>query len=165
MMSREPGERARLKALVNGERVAAIPFTPEPTRPLDYASYEFPLLRALAERDGLAPRREVQDAVFAAMEGNLCEVDLEALPSGKVRWEASLDKARSKLVRAGCLKTGAPRGLWELAGPGFDRLAGGGSKRRRTASSDQRSLGAAEKKAVAPRLEPELQERERAVSR
>jgi integrase len=165
MMSREPGERARLKALVNGERVAAVPFTAEPPRPLDYTEYERPLLRALAERDGLAPRREVQAAVFATVERTLREVDLEALPSGKARWEASLDKARSKLVQAGCLKAGARRGSWELAAPGFDRLGGGGSKRRHTASSDQRSRGAAEKEAVVARLEPELQERERAVSR
>ncbi|HET8956338.1 MAG TPA: site-specific integrase [Solirubrobacterales bacterium] len=166
MMSREPGERARLKALVNGERVAAVSFPAEPRRPLDYISYELPLLRALAERDGLAPRREVQAAVFTAVQGNLREVDLEALPSGKVRWEASLDKARSKLIRAGCLKTGAPRGFWELAGPGFDRLGGRGSKRRNTASSDQRSRYAAEEAAVVVgRLEPELQEREKAASR
>lgn len=149
MMSREPGERARLKALVNGERVAAIPFTAEPPRPLDYTTYELPLLRALAERDGLAPRREVQAAVFAAVEGNLREVDLEALPSGKVRWEASLDKARSKLVRVGCLKAGAPRGFWELAGPGFDRLGGGRPDRRRTAAVDQPSRGAIENEALA----------------
>jgi len=163
MMSREPGERARLKALVNGERVAAIPFTPEPTRPLGYTSYELPLLRALAERDGLAPRREVQDAVFSAVEGNLCAVDLEALPSGKVRWEASLDRARSKLVQAGCLKAEARRGFWELAGPGFDRLRGGRLKRGRTAAAGQPSRGAAEEAAVA-RLEAGVQERERAAS-
>lgn len=164
MMSREPGERARLKALVNGDRIAAVPFTAEPARPLDYTSYELPLLRALAERDGLAPRREIQAAVFAAVEGSLREVDLEVLPSGKVRWEASLDKARSKLVQTGCLKAGAPRGFWELTALGFDRL-GGGSKRRHTASSDQRSRGGAEKEAVVARLEPELQERETAMSR
>ncbi|HEY3552997.1 MAG TPA: winged helix-turn-helix domain-containing protein, partial [Solirubrobacterales bacterium] len=149
MMSREPGERARLKALVNGERVAAVPFPADPARPLDYTEYELPLLRALAKRDGLAPRREVQAAVFAAVEGTLREVDLEALPSGKVRWEASLDKARSKLIQAGCLKAEARRGFWELASPGFDRVGGGGSKRRRTAAADQPLRGVAKKEAVA----------------
>jgi integrase len=165
MMSREPGERARLKALVNGDRVAAVPFTAEPPRPLDYTTYELPILRALAERDGLGPRKEIQAAVFAAVEGNFREVDLEALPSGKVRREASLDKARSKLVRAGCLKAGAPRGFWELAGPGFDRLGGARSKHGRTAAADQPSRGAAEKEAVVARLEAELQEQERTGSR
>lgn len=139
MMSREPGERARLKALVNGERIAAVPFSAEPSRPLRHATYELPILRALAARDGLAPRKEIQAAVFRALEGNLRDVDLEALPSGKVRWEASLDRARSKLVQAGCLKADAPRGFWELAGPGFGRLGAGRAKRRH---------GAEEKKAA-----------------
>ena len=43
MMSREPGERARLKALVNGERVVAIPRPAEPPRLLDCAAYELPI--------------------------------------------------------------------------------------------------------------------------
>jgi integrase len=137
MMSREPGERARLKALVNGERVAAVSFAPESVRPLDYSAYELPILRALAERDGLAPRKEIRAAVLAAVDGTLCEVDREALPSGKPRWEAGLDKARSKLIEAGCLKADSRRGYWELAGPGYDRLEGGKPKRRRATPARQ----------------------------
>ena len=59
MMSREPGERARLKALVNGERVAAVPFPQEAHPLLDCAAYELPILRALAEHEGRAERREI----------------------------------------------------------------------------------------------------------
>lgn len=148
MMSREPGERAHLKALVNGERVVAVTFTAEPPRPLDYTEYELPLLRSLAQRDGLALRREIQAAVFAAVEGNLREVDLEALPSGKARWEASLDKARSKLAEAGCLKKDSSRGYWELAGPGFDRLRGARPKRRKAEIEAPRSKGAKKTEAM-----------------
>ena len=122
MMSREPGERARLKALVNGERVAAVTYPQEPPRLLDCAAYELPILRALAEREGQARRREVRAAVLEAVKSRLSDLDREVLPSGEPRWEARFDKARSKLMRAGCLKPDSPRGVWELAAPGFKRL-------------------------------------------
>jgi len=122
MMSREPGERARLKALVNGERVVAVAPAPEPPRLLDCASYELPILRALAERDGEASRKDVRAAVFAEVAGSLSDLDREKLPSGEARWEARLDKARSKLLRSGSLRADSPRGVWGLAPPGYQRL-------------------------------------------
>jgi len=133
MMSREPGERARLKALVNGERVAAVPFPAEPPRHLECAAYEMPILRALAERDGIARRREIREAVLAEVSDQLSDLDREALPSGEVRWEARMDKARCKLMQAGCLKSDSPRGTWELAAPGDERLEG--SKQKRSAAA------------------------------
>lgn len=124
MMSREPGERGRLKALVNGERVVAIPAPEAPAALLDCAAYELPILRALAEQGGAGSRRKIQDAVAAELAGSLSTLDHETLPCGtEERWEARLDKAREKLRRAGCLKTGSPRGVWELDGPGRKRLA------------------------------------------
>ena len=56
----------------------------------------------------------------------LTDLDRETLPCGEPRWEARLDKARSKLTRAGCLKADSPRGVWELAGPGLERLRAAG---------------------------------------
>ena len=122
MMSREPGERARLKALVNGERVVAIPAPVEPPRLLDCSAYELPILRALAEREGRATRGEIQAAVSEVVADSLTDLDRETLPCGEPRWQARLDKARSKLMQAGCLKADSPRGVWELAGPGSERL-------------------------------------------
>jgi integrase len=135
MMSREPGERARLKALVNGERVAAVSFPVEPPRLLDCGAYEMPILRALAERDGETSRREIRSAVFKVVEASLSDLDRETLPSGEPRWETRLDKARSNLMQAGCLKSDSPRGVWELAGAGYKRLGAGTPPRRRAAAS------------------------------
>lgn len=148
MMSREPGERARLKALVNGERVAAVSFPLEPPRLLDCCAYEVPILRALAERDGEASRREIRSAVFKVVEASLSDLDRETLPSGEPRWTARLDKARSNLMQAGCLKADSPRGVWELAEPGYKRLGGAAPKRRRSAVS-QRSGADREREPVA----------------
>ena len=143
-----PGERARLKALVSGERVAAVTCPQEPPRLLDCAAYELPILRALAERDGQARRREVRAAVLDAVEGRLTDLDRETLPSGEPRWEARFDKARSKLMAAGCLKSDSPRGVWELAAPGLKRL-GATERRRLSVVAGQRSGAEREREAIA----------------
>lgn len=140
MMSREPGERARLKALVNGERVVAVAPVPEPPRLLDCSAYELPILRALAERGGEASRKEVRAAVFAEVAGSLSDLDRETLSSGKARWDARLDKARSKLMRSGLLTGNSPRGVWGLAQPGYQRLRRAGPGRPRTANRHAHKL-------------------------
>lgn len=124
MMSREPGERARLRALVNGERVAALAVGQEPVRVLDCAAFELPILRALREQGGTARRGEVRAAVLSEVAGLLGEFDRQPLPSGEPRWEARFDKARSNLREAGCLRADSPRGVWELAEAGVERLGG-----------------------------------------
>jgi integrase len=126
MMSREPGERARLKALVNGERVAALDVAQARVRVLDCAAFELPILRALREQGGTARRGEVRAAVLSEVAGLLGEFDRQPLPSGEPRWEARFDKARSNLREAGCLRADSPRGVWELAEAGIERLGEAG---------------------------------------
>jgi integrase len=121
LMSREPGERAKLKGLVNGERVIAVP-PQAPVRGLDCAAYELPILRALGERGGYARRSEVRAAVLSEMENLLGELDLQLLPSGEPRWEARFDKARWNLRGASYLRADSPRGVWELTDAGIERL-------------------------------------------
>lgn len=122
LMSREPGERGRLKALVNGERAVAVGLAEGPPRLLDCAAYELPILRALRERGGAARRKEIQIAVSEELAGSLTDLDRHVLPCGAPRWQARLAKAGSKLKKAGCLKTDSPRGRWELAAAGIERL-------------------------------------------
>jgi integrase len=65
LMSRDPADRERLRALVRGERPIAR-LTPRP-EPVELAEYEGPIVRALAERGGCAPRREILAAIGEAM--------------------------------------------------------------------------------------------------
>jgi integrase len=122
LMSREPGERARLKALVNGERVVAVPPPGAAVRVLACTAYELPILRALHERGGSARRGEVRATVLSEVAGLLGELDREMLPSGEPRWEARFDKARSNLREQGYLGANSPRGVWEMAEAGIERL-------------------------------------------
>jgi hypothetical protein len=111
-MSRNPGERARLKALVAGERTTE---GPPVARRLDGAALEVAIRRYLRRSGGRARRAEVLAALGEELRDRLEPLDLEDLPSGMPRWEANLGKARQRLVRRGVLRPDSPRGMWELS--------------------------------------------------
>ena len=113
MMSRKPEERNRLKALVKGERVVAQP-APLPAQ-LESNDYELPIMRALIDRGGAAPCREIIAAVGEGMESRHGTLDTAPLPSGAPRWEARARKARSRLVERGWVKADSARGQWEVS--------------------------------------------------
>ncbi len=117
MMSRDPKERERLRALVRGERVIARR-APAP-RPVDLGEYEVLIVRAFAERGGCASRREIVAAVGELMVDRHGPADLEALPSGPPRWKPRLGKVLTRLVRRGWIVSGARRGEWELTERGW----------------------------------------------
>ncbi|MET0557610.1 MAG: site-specific integrase [Solirubrobacterales bacterium] len=112
LMNRDPVERKRLKALVNGERVVALK-APLPGF-LDLAAYEVAILHELAERGGRAARRDVVAAVGRALSSRHSTRDLEPLPSGPPRWEPRVAKARKRLVARSWLVGDSGRGEWEL---------------------------------------------------
>ncbi len=119
MMSLDTADRERLKALVRGERVIAR--SAPPPRLVDLAEYEAPIIAALAEREGRAPRREIVASVEEAMAHRHGALDLEQLPSGGPRWQARLNKARIRLVKRGWLEATTWRGNWELTERGWDK--------------------------------------------
>ncbi len=112
-MSRNPGERARLKALVAGERTTE-GSAARSTR-LDGPILEAAIRRCLLRHGGRARRAEVLAALGEELRDRRDPLDLEALPSGMVRWEANVGKARQRLVRRGVIRGDSPRGLWELS--------------------------------------------------
>ena len=119
LMSRDPAERKRLKALVGGERVIAC--QPPPPKSLDLAAYELPILRVLAERGGRASRGDVLAALEEAMAERHSERDLEALPSGPPRWQPRVGKVRARLAGRGWLAVSGrgPGCEWELTELGW----------------------------------------------
>lgn len=113
LMSRDPAERKRLKALVKGERIISHP-APVPER-LQSTDYELPIMQALLDRGGEAPCSEIIAAVGEAMASRHSVTDAEALPSGAPRWEARVRKARSRLVERGWVESESPRGRWQVS--------------------------------------------------
>jgi integrase len=122
MMSLDPDDRGRLKALVRGERVIARPAPPSES--LDLAAYELPILEALSERGGRANRSEVLAAVGETMADRHGERDLEALPSSPPRWQARIGKVRSRLAGCGWLAVEGrgPGCEWELTERGWAKV-------------------------------------------
>jgi integrase len=128
MMSLDPDDRGRLKALVRGERVIARS-APAPES-LDLAAYELPILAVLAERGGRASRGEVLAAVGEALAKRHGERDLEALPSGPPRWQPRVGKVRAHLVGRGWLAVSGrgPGCEWELTELGWAKVRRGEKK-------------------------------------
>jgi integrase len=113
-MSRDPGERRRLKALVAGERTSDdVPMCAQ-VSPLDGPALERAIAHALRRRGGRARRSEVLTALSDELRGRFDPLDLETLPSGMVRWEAHAGKARQRMVQRGSLQGDSPRGVWEM---------------------------------------------------
>lgn len=103
-----PGERRR--KLKRGLR------TPE-------TAFYRPILLALNELGGSGRTADVVRRVGEVMADALGPDDREPLPStGLPRWENTTQFARHSMVRSGFLKSGSPRGLWEISAKGLERL-------------------------------------------
>jgi hypothetical protein len=94
---------------------------------LPESAYEIPILRALSERGGTAPARDVVQAVGRLVADQLTDLDRQKLPNGGERWQSRVQFSRLRLKQKGLIKSGSARGLWELAEAGAALLEQQGS--------------------------------------
>jgi predicted transcriptional regulator len=86
---------------------------------LPETEYFLPILRALDERGGRAPTREVLDAVGKQVKDRLTSGDLEPTGNGnEVRWEMRVHFARLRMKERGLIESTSPRGTWEISTAG-----------------------------------------------
>jgi hypothetical protein len=90
---------------------------------LPESAYELPIMRALADRGGSAPAREIVSAVGDMVAQRLTPLDRAPLPNGGRRWESRVQFARLRMKERSLIKSGSPRGLWELSDAGAAELA------------------------------------------
>ncbi len=83
--------------------------------------FEVPILLAVSEAGGSAPRSAVLDAVEAALEDRLTDLDRKPMTSGRIRWQTRVDQARNRLVKSGFLESSHP-GIWKLTEAGVEYL-------------------------------------------
>jgi hypothetical protein len=69
----------------------------------------------------------VIEDVGAALSGRLTEADRKVLASGMIRWKNRVQFVRLRLVQAGLVVEGSPRGIWEITPEGRDRIESPGS--------------------------------------
>ena len=81
-----------------------------------------PLLQVLEEMGGVAPSRNVVDAVGERLKDRLTPGDFKTFPSGPVRWRNRVQFARLRLVKRGALRWDAPRGTWMITDEGRTML-------------------------------------------
>jgi integrase len=118
MMARSPEERARLRALVEGEREG---HEPAPAR-LGWRAFEAPILRVLAAAPGgRARRRAVIRALAEEMDGRLGEAD-RADYRGAPRWHVDADLARRHMRERGLLRKTRKQGVWALGEAAAGRI-------------------------------------------
>jgi len=80
--------------------------------------FRLPILMALVQLGGSAPRGDVLDQVGTIMAEQLNRADHERLPSrpdGGPRWRNTAAWERQRLVTDGLLRSGLPRGIWEIS--------------------------------------------------
>jgi restriction system protein len=79
-----------------------------------------PILRALAKLGGSAKMGDVLANVEQQMKGMLKSVDDEPLTSDPdtLRWRNTAQWARHAMVQEGLLKSGSPKGTWEISDKG-----------------------------------------------
>ena len=77
----------------------------------------------LAKHEGSAPARDVIRAVGEIVNGRLTELDREKLHNGGERWQNRVQFTRLRMRERGLIKSGSPRGLWELSDVGAEKLA------------------------------------------
>ena len=87
-------------------------------------AYWVPILETLVELGGSARGEEVVNRVGQRMRGILKPGDCERLPSGvDIRWRNRCNWQRFNMVRQGILRSGSPRGVWQISEEGRQWLA------------------------------------------
>ncbi len=110
------GKRVRSRSRARGTRAPAGSLLPE-------SEYVEPMLRVIADNGGRAPAREVIDGVGAVVRDRLTALDKEKLASGAIRWHNRIQFTRLRMIDQGLLKSGSPRGVWEISEAGLHRIA------------------------------------------
>lgn len=86
-------------------------------------AYEVPLLEALVELGGRAATSDVLAVLDRKFNGQLMPIDYEKLSRGEIRWKNRVQFVRLKLIKAGELVEGSPRGIWEITEAGERRVS------------------------------------------
>lgn len=95
---------------------------PRGSRTPEQAFYQS-ILKILNELGGSAKASDVLERLGPTMKERLKEVDYQPIRSGEIRWRKAANFARDTMVKKGLLKSGSPRGIWELSDFGHMELS------------------------------------------
>jgi len=98
-----------------------------PPGPLPQCEFWLPILDALKEMGGKGSRPEVLDRVEKRIGGILTPQDTQFVTVNELHWRRTASFARQTMKEDGLLKSGAPRGVWEITERGEAYLKGASS--------------------------------------
>ena len=81
---------------------------------LSHQHYRIPIIEALRELGGKGTVDEVLNLVHPKVKDKLSDIDYSETLNGYIRWKNTAHFQRFKMVENGILKSGSPRGVWEL---------------------------------------------------
>lgn len=86
-------------------------------------AYTLPLLQALVDLGGEAPKHQVLERVHELMKDQLKPADYEELPSGEgIRWQTKVAWLRFELCKQGYLRADTSKGIWAITDKGRQHL-------------------------------------------
>ena len=88
----------------------------------DQKAFLLPILDVLKEMGGKGTIKDVFEKLGARMKNHLKPIDFETIKSGQVRWQNTVQWAKSELTSDGLIAKNSPRGLWQITDKGKERL-------------------------------------------
>jgi restriction system protein len=85
-------------------------------------AYRRPIIEALDELGGSGTVIDILDIVETKMKTLLSEIDYKEIPTGDIRWRNTAMWERFEMIKDGLLKSGSPRGVWELSNKGLEEI-------------------------------------------
>lgn len=110
-----PETMVKVEKKLNGKRLPSPGKLVKGLKTPDRA-FVFPVIDALMEFGGTAPRMQVVERVYEKMKHLLNDYDLSPMPYNKYvpRWKDTLHWVRLNLVARGILEKGTEKGIWSL---------------------------------------------------
>ena len=111
-------DRRQTSSLQEPEVVPAAQSRRRRGRQMPWRELREPLLQAIYELGGSAPRKEAFSAVRPHIKDRLLPRDLELGRRGNEIWQNTAKHVRRQLVESGHLRDDSPRGIWALSEKG-----------------------------------------------
>jgi hypothetical protein len=109
--------RSQLRVIKQGTTQKTTKRTKRRVKTMSPRLLRLEIRRVLREMGGAAQKADIIEAMRQRLELKFREDDLVKDSAGNEKWTRNLAQERERMIKDGILRTGSPRGLWELRRP------------------------------------------------